>query len=42
MLFSCGVKAPPLKHPEIEIDSYIETISGTDQEKTEAEQKKKN
>jgi hypothetical protein len=42
LLLSCGVKAPPLKHPETEIDSYIQTINGVDDDKDESSPKKKN
>lgn len=36
---SCGVKAPPLKHPEIAIDSYVQEYTGTDED-IETEQSK--
>lgn len=36
MAFGCGVKSQPLKRPDIAIDSYVQSYTGT----TEPEKKK--
>lgn len=36
----CGVKAPPLKHPETIVDSYTREYTGSDLSPEEIERKK--
>lgn len=36
----CGVKAPPLKHPETIVDSYTRDYTGSDLSAEEIERKK--
>lgn len=40
-LSGCGVKAPPLKDPEIAIDSYIKSYTHEDDEKNAEKESQK-